>query len=145
VGHRRSIWGSLNLRFPFTSRLLLGFLTWLRLVLRVPTFFVTTGEVSTGDTGDPVAGDLARCSRVVFSQICSSLSGFYPSEASTEVVGQWGPLRSHCRRRIFQSLESRRSSSFRFFPTQKRRLKCFRAKFVCFITPCGCCPVILLR
>ncbi|KAJ8440010.1 hypothetical protein Cgig2_020498 [Carnegiea gigantea] len=85
MGHRRSTWGSLNLgspgaainfahrrpvfflgrppRFLFRSRLFLGFLTWLRLVLRVLAFSITAGEVS---TGDPVAGDLAQRSRVVF-------------------------------------------------------------------------------
>ncbi|KAJ8440121.1 hypothetical protein Cgig2_003446 [Carnegiea gigantea] len=72
------------------------FLTWLGLVLRVPAFSVTAGEVS---TGDPVAGDLPRRSRVVLSQFCSSLSGFHPSEASTEVAGtfccsRWGSHRS---------------------------------------------------
>ena len=169
MGHRRSTWGSLNLgssgaavnfahrqpvfflgrpsHFLSRSRSFLGFLTWLRLLLRVPAFSVTAGEVS---TGNPIASDLARRNRVVFSQICSSLSGFYPSEATTEVAGTFccirrGPRWSHCRRRLFQPPESRRSSVSGFFPTQKRRLKCFRARFVCFITPCSCCPVILLR
>ncbi|KAJ8432672.1 hypothetical protein Cgig2_033998 [Carnegiea gigantea] len=136
-GHRRSTWGFLNLGFPgasvdlahrrpviflgrpsrflFRSTIILWVSPWLRLVLRVPIFSVTAGEVS---TGDPIADDLPRRNRMVFSQICLSPSGFYPSEASTEVAGtfccsRWHSRRSHYRRQLFQSLESRRSSNFR--------------------------------
>ncbi|KAJ8439649.1 hypothetical protein Cgig2_021661 [Carnegiea gigantea] len=129
--------GANRIQAPFGG----GFLTWLRLVLRLPAFCVTTGEVS---TGDPVAGDLLRHSRVVFSQICSSPSGFYRSEASTEVSGtfccsRWGSCRSHCCLRLFQSPESSWSSNFRFFPSQKRRLKCYRASLLRLISLRGGC------
>ena len=146
-GHRRSTWGSLNLGSPgaavdsahwrpviflgclshFSSYPLLffGFLTYLRLALWGPAFSVTASEVS---TGDPVVGDVPRCSRVVFSQICSSPSGFYASEASTEVAGTfccspWGFCWTHCCQRRFRSLKSLRSSNFPFFSYSKEAYK----------------------
>lgn len=126
----------------FSSDLLLffRFLTWLRLVLRLSAFSVTVG---------PVAGNLPQRSSVVLFRfahllLVSTLLRL-PLQRPALFVAAGGVLAGVIVAGDFPVIGKSPEFQFPPFPTQKRHLKCYRARFVCFITLRGCWPVILLR